>query len=109
SLLTPSSAARALANGAPNIERVDRLVQTIAAGKGKRLKAVDDTVALVDGWGAENRAEAARHAAGRSANAGSAVAPSWSARRGPSPSGGIGPLFAARCSWISAKSSGCQS
>src|SRR5271154_5979087 len=34
SLLTPSSAARALANGAPNIERVDKLVQTIAAGKG---------------------------------------------------------------------------
>ena len=34
SLLTPSSAARALANGAPNIERVDRLVQTIARAKG---------------------------------------------------------------------------
>src|SRR6266567_3476256 len=36
SLLTPSSAARALANGAPNIERTDRLVQTIAAQKGMR-------------------------------------------------------------------------
>jgi hypothetical protein len=58
SLLTPSSAARALANGAPNIERVDRLVQTIAAGRGKRLEAIDNTVALVDGWVAKNRAKA---------------------------------------------------
>ena len=58
SLLTPSSAARALANGAPNIERVDRLVQTIAAGKGKRLEAIDNTVALVDGWVAKNREKA---------------------------------------------------
>jgi hypothetical protein len=59
SLLTPSSAARALANGAPNIERVDRLVQTIAAGKGKRLEAIDQTVALVDGWVKKNREKAA--------------------------------------------------
>ena len=59
SLLTPSSAARALADGAPNIERVDKLVQTIAAGKGKRLEAIDQTVALVDGWVAKNRAKAA--------------------------------------------------
>ena len=42
-LLTPSSAARALAAGAPNIERVDKLVQTIAAGKGKRLAAIDES------------------------------------------------------------------
>ena len=48
SLLTPSSAARALFAGAPNIERVDRLVQTVAAQKGMRLAAVDETVALVD-------------------------------------------------------------
>src|SRR5689334_4408386 len=48
SLITPSSAARALANGAPNIERVDRLVQIIAAQKGMRLDAIDQTVALVD-------------------------------------------------------------
>ena len=48
SLLTPSSAARALFAGAPNIERVDRLVQTIAAQKGMRLAVVDETVALVD-------------------------------------------------------------
>jgi hypothetical protein len=59
SLLTPSSAARALANGAPNIERVDRLVQTIAAGKGKRLEAVDNIVSLVDGWVDKNRKKAA--------------------------------------------------
>jgi hypothetical protein len=59
SLLTPSSAARALANGAPNIERVDRLVQTIAAGRGKRLEAIDNTVALVDGWVEKNRKKAA--------------------------------------------------
>jgi hypothetical protein len=59
SLLTPSSAARALANGAPNIERTDRLVQTIAAQKGMRNEAVDQTVALVDGWLERNRKKAA--------------------------------------------------
>ena len=59
SLLTPSSAARALANGAPNIERTDRLVQTIAAQKGMRLAGVDQTVALVDGWLEKNRKKAA--------------------------------------------------
>jgi hypothetical protein len=58
SLLTPSSAARALANGAPNIERVDLLVKTIAAQKGMRLEVVDQTVALVDGWLANNRKKA---------------------------------------------------
>jgi len=59
SLGSPSSAARALANGAPNIERVDRLVQTIAAQKGMRLDVVDQTVALVDGWLERNRKKAA--------------------------------------------------
>jgi hypothetical protein len=54
-LATPSSAARALANGAPNIERVDRLVQSIAAGKGMHNAEVDRTVALVDAWLARNR------------------------------------------------------
>ena len=48
SLGSPSSAARALFAGAPYIERVDRLVQTIAAQKGMRLDALDETVALVD-------------------------------------------------------------
>ncbi|MCC7485897.1 MAG: hypothetical protein IT529_13035 [Burkholderiales bacterium] len=59
SLLTPSSAARALANGAPNIERVDRLVQAIAAQKGLKLEAIDQTVSLVDGWVEANRKKAA--------------------------------------------------
>jgi hypothetical protein len=59
SLGSPSSAARALAAGAPDIERVDRLVQTIAAQKGVRNPAVDETVALVDGWLEKNRKEAA--------------------------------------------------
>jgi hypothetical protein len=58
SLGSPSSAARALAAGAPNIERVDRLVQTIAAQKGMRSDVVDRTVALVDGWLEANRRKA---------------------------------------------------
>ena len=48
SLLTPSSAARAVAAGAPNIERTDRLVKAIGAQKGMRLAAVDEIVAIVD-------------------------------------------------------------
>jgi hypothetical protein len=59
SLVTPSSAARALAAGAPNIERVDRLVQTIAAQHGMRSDVLDRTVALVDGWLEANRKKAA--------------------------------------------------
>ena len=47
-LASPSSAARALFGGAPNIERVDRLVQTIAAQKGMRSEALDEVVRLVD-------------------------------------------------------------
>jgi hypothetical protein len=58
SLGSPSSAARALANGAPNIERVDRLVQAVAAQKGMRNAVVDQTVALVDGWLEKNRKKA---------------------------------------------------
>ena len=60
SLASPSSAARALAGGAPNIERVDRLVKTIAAQKGMRSDAVDQIVALVDGWVEGNRKKAAK-------------------------------------------------
>ena len=59
SLQSPSSAARALAAGAPDIERTDRLVQTIAAQKGMRNEVVDRTVALVDGWLERNRRKAA--------------------------------------------------
>ena len=56
SLISPSSAARALAAGAPNIERVDKVVQSIANNKGKTLEAVNQTVKLVDEWLAKNRA-----------------------------------------------------
>jgi hypothetical protein len=59
SLQAPSSAARALAAGAPNIERVDRLVQTIAKSKGLSHPEVDKTVALVDEWLERNRRKAA--------------------------------------------------
>ncbi len=55
SLGSPSSAARALAAGAQNIERVDLLVQAIAAQKGMRSAVVDETVALVNGWLEKNR------------------------------------------------------
>jgi hypothetical protein len=47
-LASPSSAARALYAGAPNIERVDRLVQAIAAQRGQRSAVIDEVVALVD-------------------------------------------------------------
>ena len=55
SLVNPSSAARALANGAPNIERVDKLVQSVAAQFGMQSDVVDETVVLVDGWLEKNR------------------------------------------------------
>jgi hypothetical protein len=58
-LAKPSSAARALAAGAPNIERVDCLVRTIASMKGKHLDAVDEIVTLVDEWLEKNRKKAA--------------------------------------------------
>jgi hypothetical protein len=58
-LTTPSSAARALAAGAPHIERVDRLVQTIAAQQGMQSDVVDQIVALVDSWLEANRRKAA--------------------------------------------------
>jgi len=58
SLASPSSAARALANGAPNIERVDRLVQTLMRQRGLSSTEIDRTVALVDGWVEANRRKA---------------------------------------------------
>jgi hypothetical protein len=58
-LVRPSSAARALFNGAPNIERTDRLVQAIAAQYGMRNATVDQTVAAVDARLAINRKAAA--------------------------------------------------
>src|SRR5215475_5915773 len=59
SLTRPSSAARALQNGAPNIERADKLVQAIAAQKGLRNATIDATVALVDARLEANRKKAA--------------------------------------------------
>jgi len=58
-LVRPSSAARAVNNGAPNIERTDRLVQLIGAQYGMRNTVVDQTVALVDARLAANRKAAA--------------------------------------------------
>ena len=58
-LANPSSAARALYGGAPYIERVDRLVQTVAAQKGMRSAALDEVVALVDAKLEQNRRAAA--------------------------------------------------
>jgi len=56
-LSKPSSAARALAAGVPNIERADCLVRTIAAQKGMQLDVIDETVAAVDSWLEKNRAQ----------------------------------------------------
>ena len=58
SLASPSSAARALFGGAPNIERVDRLVQAIAKQKGEQLAELDEVVALVDAQLELNRKKA---------------------------------------------------
>jgi hypothetical protein len=48
SLLKPSSAARAIASGVANIERVDRLVQLIGNGLGMRNAELDQIVSIVD-------------------------------------------------------------
>jgi hypothetical protein len=58
SLQSPSSAARALAAGAPNIERVDRLVQIIAKQQGMQNPVLDQTAKLVDEWLEKNRKKA---------------------------------------------------
>jgi hypothetical protein len=57
-LASPSSAARALFAGAPNIERVDRLVKIIAGQNGMYSDAVDAEVALVDARLEANRSHA---------------------------------------------------
>jgi hypothetical protein len=59
SLSRPASAARALYNGAPNIERADKLVQLIARQKGMSHPVIDAGVALVDELLAANRKKAA--------------------------------------------------
>jgi hypothetical protein len=59
SLTRPSSIARSLFAGAPYVERVDRLVQSIAAQHGVHHPAIDATVALVDEVLSKNRQAAA--------------------------------------------------
>jgi hypothetical protein len=56
-LTRPSSAARALFGGAPDIERVDCLVKRIGAEKGMRSAAIDEIVSTV-----QSRLEANRQA-----------------------------------------------
>ena len=55
SLTSPSSAARALASGARDIERVDRLVQLVARQKGLASVELDRIVGVVDSWLTANR------------------------------------------------------
>ena len=59
SLVRPASAARALNNGAKNIERADKLVQGIARQMGLSHPTIDATVALVDSRLEANRRKAA--------------------------------------------------
>jgi hypothetical protein len=59
SLSRPASAARALNNGMPNIERADKLVQLIAKQKGLSHPVIDAGVALVDSRLEANRKKAA--------------------------------------------------
>jgi hypothetical protein len=59
SLVRPASAARALNNGAPNIERADKLVQLIAKQKGLSHPVIDGIVTLVDSRLEANRKKAA--------------------------------------------------
>jgi hypothetical protein len=59
SLIRPASAARALQNGAPNIERADKLVQLIAQQRKLSHPAIDAQVALVDRRLEANRKKAA--------------------------------------------------
>jgi hypothetical protein len=57
-LASPSSAARALFDGAEHIERVDCLIRLIARQKGLNCDALDEIVTLVDERLAKNRAAA---------------------------------------------------
>jgi hypothetical protein len=47
-LVAPSSVARAIASGAPAVERIDKLVQLIGREHGITHPAIDRTVALID-------------------------------------------------------------
>lgn len=56
SLVRPSSAARALSGGAPNIERVDKLVALLSASTGVAVPTIDKTASIVDAKLEANRA-----------------------------------------------------
>jgi hypothetical protein len=60
SLVRPASAARALNNGAPNIERADKLVQLIAKQNGLSHPLIDEIVRLVNSRLEANRKKAAQ-------------------------------------------------
>jgi hypothetical protein len=60
SLSRPASAARALQNGVPNIERADKLVQLVARQLGLRHPVIDRIVDLVDTRLHANREKAAK-------------------------------------------------
>ena len=62
-LASQSFAARALFGGAQNIERVDRLVQCVAAQKGMRSDVIDEVVRLVDAQFQINRRAQSKKAA----------------------------------------------
>jgi len=62
SLLKPSSAARAIDAGAPRIERVDRVVQSIAKQLGSSHPEIDSIVKTIDNRLAKNQqAQAAKN------------------------------------------------
>jgi hypothetical protein len=54
-LLKPSSAARALAAGAKDVERIDLLVKLVAAHHGMHSDSVCETVRNVNHWLHKNR------------------------------------------------------
>lgn len=58
-LLKPSSAARALAAGTTDIERIDLLVKLVAEQKGLNNESVSETVKVVNSWLDRNRKVAA--------------------------------------------------
>jgi len=68
-LLKPSSAARALAAGATDIERIDLLVKLVAEQKGLRNESVSETVKVVNGWLERNRKAAAAKKASEAVSA----------------------------------------
>jgi hypothetical protein len=65
SLTRPASVARALVNGALNVERADKLVQLLAKQKGMHHPVIDEIVALVDSRLLANRKRAINAPAGQ--------------------------------------------